>query len=494
MDISEEIKAGQPRLVELIQIEEPWRLVCEWVLGEALYATTLDSFDALLPTLTTRVGESTIWVTSIKDEAETNRFPKLSDKISGFKPAGWYYLENIFAMDTLDSALTLLPDLTANQSIITADGVWLGTGWVRIADLKTLDENSVLIRQQTLKDLEASLQTETKKLTELEIERERRHGLRIGNEEAQQSAKLAWTSCQEALHQISLQLQQQSHNVEQIVLQQHRLQQEQEELTTQLETLAKDRLECEEKIRIANEQVLIVEQEWESERSLVAEEELKRSEAQAQVEEIRTVLFDAELQCNQAHLKIQQLSETIARAQLLQEKLLLRLEDLLERQRKLEMPNDTTQFDLIEALEKHLNLEQTMNHLRQHLEDLQQQLRALNQSKLTDERNTNQIQTELVQLQLTEQSLATRSDGLLESFSDLDLSLCITQCPADATIANCEAQLSEIANKLQRLGAINLLAIDEYQTELARKTHLDEQSQDLNEALGLLEMAILKNG
>ena len=46
--------------------------------------------------------------------------------------------------------------------------------------------------------------------------------------------------------------------------------------------------------------------------------------------------------------------------------------------------------------------------------------------------------------------------------------------------------------KIQRLGAINLAAIDEYKIESERKTYLDEQHDDLIQALETLEAAIHK--
>jgi len=50
--------------------------------------------------------------------------------------------------------------------------------------------------------------------------------------------------------------------------------------------------------------------------------------------------------------------------------------------------------------------------------------------------------------------------------------------------------LTSIGNRIQRLGAINLAAIDEYRVQSERKTYLDEQDQDLQEALQALESAM----
>lgn len=53
-------------------------------------------------------------------------------------------------------------------------------------------------------------------------------------------------------------------------------------------------------------------------------------------------------------------------------------------------------------------------------------------------------------------------------------------------------QIEEITGKIQRLGAINLAAIEEYKAAEERKTYLDAQHEDLIEALETLESAIRK--
>ena len=46
--------------------------------------------------------------------------------------------------------------------------------------------------------------------------------------------------------------------------------------------------------------------------------------------------------------------------------------------------------------------------------------------------------------------------------------------------------------RIQRLGAINLAAIEEYEQQSERKRYLDAQNADLEEALGTLEQVIRK--
>jgi chromosome segregation protein len=60
------------------------------------------------------------------------------------------------------------------------------------------------------------------------------------------------------------------------------------------------------------------------------------------------------------------------------------------------------------------------------------------------------------------------------------------------TLQQREQDLSDIDEKIKRLGAINLVAIEEFQMEQERKQHLDEQYHDLIDALTTLETAVAK--
>ena len=52
--------------------------------------------------------------------------------------------------------------------------------------------------------------------------------------------------------------------------------------------------------------------------------------------------------------------------------------------------------------------------------------------------------------------------------------------------------LEKLSNKINRLGPINLAAIDELESNTERKEYLDSQLEDLNSALSTLEGAIEK--
>ena len=92
-------------------------------------------------------------------------------------------------------------------------------------------------------------------------------------------------------------------------------------------------------------------------------------------------------------------------------------------------------------------------------------------------------QTLLVRRQTIEETLAE---------TEQELKPLLDNMPEAANESQWEEELKTIAIKIQRLGAINLAAIDEYEIESERKRYLDEQHDDLTTALETLVEAIRK--
>lgn len=81
--------------------------------------------------------------------------------------------------------------------------------------------------------------------------------------------------------------------------------------------------------------------------------------------------------------------------------------------------------------------------------------------------------------------------SLLESLSDEEKQS-LSQEMIEIELENIDELLKTTQNKLSRIGAVNLIAIEECQALSERKNYLDEQDMDLNKALIELENAILK--
>ena len=92
--------------------------------------------------------------------------------------------------------------------------------------------------------------------------------------------------------------------------------------------------------------------------------------------------------------------------------------------------------------------------------------------------NSCQVKIEAVEEQLSQEK--ETATNLLTSIDEI------------ASKDDWKDQLETIDRKIQRLGPINLAAIDEYNQNAERKTYLDNQNKDLTDALTTLENAIRK--
>jgi chromosome segregation protein len=90
------------------------------------------------------------------------------------------------------------------------------------------------------------------------------------------------------------------------------------------------------------------------------------------------------------------------------------------------------------------------------------------------------------------QELRVRRETLLEQFAAtrLELQDVVAALVAEANVTGWESALAETSDKIERLGQVNLAAIDEFKEQSERKEYLDRQFTDLNDALATLEDAM----
>mgnify|MGYP000671092559 CR=1 FL=1 len=66
----------------------------------------------------------------------------------------------------------------------------------------------------------------------------------------------------------------------------------------------------------------------------------------------------------------------------------------------------------------------------------------------------------------------------------------LEQLDESAEVDTWEEKLEKVRRRIDRLGPINLAAIDEFKEQSERKEYLDAQNEDLTQALQTLENAI----
>jgi chromosome segregation protein len=93
---------------------------------------------------------------------------------------------------------------------------------------------------------------------------------------------------------------------------------------------------------------------------------------------------------------------------------------------------------------------------------------------------------------LAAQETRIRREAIAEQFAETHFELAEVQqnLTADASVPNWEHSLTQVRADLEKLGQVNLAAIDELKEQTERKEYLDRQFLDLTSALDTLDQAM----
>ena len=157
-------------------------------------------------------------------------------------------------------------------------------------------------------------------------------------------------------------------------------------------------------------------------------------------------------------------------------------------------PNEDLKKELATQLNLRLQIEKELVDSRKKVENLEHLMRDIEQKRNILEVETQKERQLLEQQRLLAQDLATRSQTISEQITEYGFILeeLLVLLPDELKLADLEQIIEKISSSIQRLGPINLAAIDEYSVESERKQYLDKQNDDLEEALTTLESAIRK--
>ena len=179
----------------------------------------------------------------------------------------------------------------------------------------------------------------------------------------------------------------------------------------------------------------------------------------------------------------------------------IQVTQLAERKEQLEKdlagcadPNDEVAQELEALLDKRLTVETELAEARKKVDSIEHDMRDAERQRNILEQETQAFRTKLEQARLAAQTLHVESQNLLKQLAEaeFDLQTVLAEMPEEANQQDWQEELERISQRIARLGAINLAAIEEYKVASERKTYLDEQNKDLEEALVTLENAIRK--
>lgn len=478
----------RPRLADGLRVEPGWELAVETVLGADLQAVLLDDFAEV-----ELAGFQQGALNLVSAPRGGDRRPgSLLERVeSALDLSPW--LGHVRPVESLERALAERPSLAEGESLVSRDGYWVGRHFLRVRRASEA-ESGVLARGQELQRLlaerderEASLAAMEDRVAALSGEQSRLEGERELQRRQQQEEARKHSDLKARLSAGHARL-------EQLALRRRRLdeelaeQQEQREIET--EQLGEARLQLQEALET-------MAQDTEQRETLLA----SRDGIRERLDRIRQDARQHKDHAHQLALRVGSLRAQHESTRQALERLELQFERAVERREQLtlnleegEAPLEELRMKLEELLERRMGVEDELKHARLALEDADRELRDAEKRRTQAEQQAQLLRGQLEQQRLDWQGLSVRRKTLQDQLQEdgYDLHGVLGTLPADASEPSWEAELERLSQRIQRLGPINLAAIDEYQQQSERKRYLDAQNDDLVEALDTLENVIRK--
>lgn len=486
-----------PRLAQWLQVEPGWERVVEMVLEVKLQALCINDLNTLQAALENPPpGELALVempfnpASKSTNQAHEQGLTPLLDKIIDPGPLT-SLLAGIWVVDMLSEAYHWHKKLAAHESVITPQGFWLGPNWLR-SQQSAAEQTGMLAREQEINHILAQLKTLDDNVQTLSEELEQQRLTLREHETHRDQAQQHVNQCHQQLSQLQSQYSSKQARLEHIKAQRQKIAHERADLTEkmsqdnqELETtrerlhaaleamaqLADEREELTRQRQLYQETVVQANQTWQSAQD-------QRHQVEIRVESLRTDQTRLQQGLKRLTAQLERLSEQRDELQYNLGKQAAPLAAWQEELEDYQHQRTETEEALIQAKQTVTHLETALNDYegeRQRLESRCNELRSsLEQARM--ECQANQVRRQAVEEQLTE-----------TQFSPVAL---LAELPEYADEASWQAQIEAVERKLERLGAVNLAALEEFAEQSERKQYLDNQADDLNKSLSLLENAI----
>src|SRR5580658_4226155 len=484
-------KGPRPRLAGTIDVQSGWERAVETVLGDYLEAVGLDSLEQLessLPSLD--VGQLTFFehlTAGAKASAGT-----LAEQVRG-PNAVLSILERVHTAPSLAAALQRRSRLAEGDSVITAAGEWLGRDWLRVnrgGDVHA----GVLEREHRLKGLRELCAAADARVNQLEQEAialrsqvSAAEHRRDGTQARIQSAHRDHTELRARLEALKARLEQTS-------LRRSSIEAERGEVMLDI-TQTRDSLA---RARHAHGAAVDALSRLDARKpDLTNERELIRervSAARTSAQAAQSELHDSRIALESRRSAQGSMANALSR--------MLEQRGTLETQRaglertlaEGDAPIEQLQARLQDHLARRSEVEAELANARRAVEDGELQLRSLEQRRTAAEQRVMAGREAMEQARLAAQESRVRRESLLEQFAatHCELTAVLGNLHSEAAIVTWETRLNDLRVDIEKLGQVNLAAIDELAEQSERKTYLDRQFTDVNDALNTLDQAMRK--
>lgn len=485
--------AQAPRLAEVIEVEPGWRRAVEVVLGDRLQAVCTEHPEAHIPAMTGVTGSLTL-VANRRNEDDPPPLgsDRLRARIRGPKCID-SLVNGVRLADSPETVLRDHPRLVPGESLVTREGIWIGPDWVHGRDGQDTGMG-VLQRAEELRTLQMAVASGEEQVAQLELDLERERQLHRQQEEARDGGQKKLRQLGLELAEIRAQLAQRHTRREHILARQQAIAAEIHEVNEQAQMDVEAMQRARERLHQALERM----EELARQRDvLVQQREAWREQGRGlgeQLEQIRSRRQRLALRAESIRASRQSLEQHLDRTRSQLAEIGRRGDELRLALAAGQEPIERLMEDLERQLGLRLKVEAELGATRTELEGLDTNLREHDRERHQLDGEAQQLRARLEAERLDRQDLKVRLKTLEEPLATAGVVVqeILQRLEAGASEAVWAEKLNKLELRIERLGPVNLAAIDEYQDQARRMEYLEAQFADINASLETLENAIRK--
>jgi len=482
------------RVAQKLNVEAGWEKAVETVLGDYLQAVCVSDITPFTETIARlETGDVTILREHSKDDVVLDTANTLAEKATGAPAAIVSILAGVVIAENLGRALGIREALAEDASVITPDGIWLGKNWLRVSRDKE-GKAGILAREHEMRRLKSDIRElqvrydSAKKL--LSEGRVRLTGLEERRETMQQDA----SAIRNEYSEIKAVLESARYKMDQANARKAALAEESDDLATE-RAAAEEQLRESRRVR-AQAGVLLERLNAERQDQEARREELRLElqRVRAQSDEDRQSVQNIAIQFESRRTSKESAAQNLERMKSQLSQFQTREREIRDQLESSQEPLSGNKDDLATLLATRVEVEEGLAAARQVVEKVESDLRDLDQSRMQIDQAVDAARSKVSEAEMSVREVKVRREGFAEQLAQTDFELgpLLEEMDDAANIDSWDEKLEKIRKRIDRLGPINLAAIDEFKGQSERKEYLDSQLADLNDALSTLEGAIRK--
>ncbi|MEQ8859348.1 MAG: chromosome segregation protein SMC [Pseudomonadales bacterium] len=484
---------GARRLGEVLAVAPGWERAVETVLGDYLQAVQVDRIDDFETAIGHLEQGGVTLVEGSVDAEYGGDLPSLASLVRSQQLRLGSLLHGVYAAETADVAFAQRRRLAPSESIITRQGVWIGPDWVRVLG-RAEDQSGIIERAQQIEALTMRTEEAERHLGELQG-RVARGRSRVEQLETERDRLQASSN---TLNQRLGELKT-DHGVRRV---------QKEEADARRERVRREREEIDaqiahegERLSEARAQLSTSEQQREAGAERRAAFALTREGSERELTEAREAARNRRDHYHGLNGELGSLKSRLAASETARQRLIRQRRELEQQQLQLQSgiqdntrPLPELKVDLEARLAARVAEENRLGEVRTSLETTDAEVRELEEARGGVEAQLAELRGRLESARVDRQGLAVEERNLVQQIAatGFELEAVKAGLAEEATEEAAAEALAATDRRIQRLGPINLAAIEEYESQSERKDYLDQQNEDLEQALDTLLTAIRK--